>query len=210
KVGDVAETVIVSGQAPIVDIQNTRQEAVMTRDVIDSIPTGKEIRNLAVLIPGMYAGGQTSSPIAQDVGGSSGQSHITMTIHGGRQSDQQLQVDGMSMQTWTRVDASSVFFTDGNFQEYAIDVAANSAEVETGGVRMNLIPKEGGNTFKGSFFANYSSDGLQNANVTDDLRARGLSDPNRVSQLWNVNPTIGGPVARDKLWFFSTYTQLRV
>lgn len=210
KVGDVAETIVVSGQSPVVDIQNTKQQAVMTRDVIDSIPTGKEIRNLAVLIPGIYAGGQTSSPIAQDVGGSSGQSHVTMTIHGGRQSDQQLQVDGMSMQTWTRVDASSVFFTDGNFQEYAIDVAANSAEVETGGVRMNLVPKEGGNVFKGAFFANISNDALQSANVTAELKAHGLSDPNRVSDLWTINPSIGGPVVKDKLWFFGSYTQLRV
>jgi hypothetical protein len=210
RVGDVTETITVSGESPVVDLQNTKQAAVMTRDVIDSVPSGKEVRNLAVLIPGMYAGGQTSSPIAQDVGGQSGQSHVAMTIHGGRQSDQLLQVDGMSMQTWTRHDASSVFFTDGNFQEYAIDVAGNSADVESGGVRINLIPREGGNTFKGSFFVNYSSDALQSDNVTDELRARGLTDPNRVKSIWTINPSLGGPIRKDKLWFFATYTPLRV
>lgn len=180
RVGEISETVTMSGQSPVVDLQNTKQAAVMTRDVIDSVPTGREVRNLAVLIPGMYAGGQTSSPISQDVGGQSGQSHVAMSIHGGRMADQLLQVDGMSMQTWTRNDASSIFFTDGNFQEYAIDVAANSAEVETGGVRINLIPKEGSDQWKGNFFANFSSDALQNSNVTDELRAKGLTDPNRV------------------------------
>jgi carboxypeptidase family protein len=210
KVGEISETITVSGASPVVDIQNTKQQSVMTRDVIDVIPSGKEARNLAVLIPGMYAGGNTSSPIAQDVGGTNGQAHDAMTIHGGRQADQQLQVDGMSMQTWTRVDASSVYFTDGNFQEYAIEVAGNSADVESGGVRINLIPREGGNTFKANFFANYSSEALQSSNLSADLKARGLGDANRVKTNWEINPSVGGPIRKDKLWFFGTYTPLRI
>ena len=101
-----------------------------------------------------------------------GQSHVAMSIHGGRQSGQQLQVDGMSMQTWSRVDASSIYFTNGNFQEYSIEFAGNSADVETGGVRLNLIPREGSNTFKGGFFADFSSQVLQSDNLTDALYDR--------------------------------------
>src|SRR5204863_3492958 len=144
----------VSGQTPVVDLQNTKQQVVMTRTVIDSVPTGRSFQNLGVLIPGVTGGQVVGSTITQDVGGGSGQNFMTMAIHGGRQTDQRIDLDGMSMSAWTRPDSSAVLFMDGNFQEYNINVAANSAESETGGVRINMIPKEGSNVLKGAFFAN--------------------------------------------------------
>jgi hypothetical protein len=205
-VGSVAETITVSGQSPVVDLQNTQQQVVVTRDVIDSVPTGRSFQNLGVLIPGVTGGQVVGSPVNQDVGGSSGQSFMTMAIHGGRQTDQRIDLDGMSTSAWTRPDSSAVVFTDGNIEEYNISVAANSADSETGGVRINLIPREGGNSFRGSFFANWASPTLQADNNNDELRARGLRDANKLDQMWSVNPTFGGPIKRDKLWFFATYT----
>lgn len=209
QVGSVTETITVSGQAPVVDIQNTRQQVVVTRDVIESVPTGRSFQNLGVLIPGVTGGQVVGSPVNQDVGGGSGQSFMTLAIHGGRQTDQRIDLDGMSTSAWTRPDSSAIVFTDGNIEEYNISVAAGSAETETGGVRVNLIPREGGNTYRGAFFGNYGAPKLQSKNNTDALRARGLFDANRLKSLWSVNPTLGGPIARDKLWFFATYTYSR-
>ena len=206
QVGSVAETITVSGQSPVVDLQNTKQQVVVTRDVIDSVPTGRSFQNLGVLIPGVTGGQVVGSPVNQDVGGSSGQSFMTLAIHGGRQTDQRIDLDGMSTSAWTRPDSSAIVFTDGNIEEYNISVAANSADSETGGVRINLIPREGSNTFKGSFFSNWASPTLQAENNNDDLRTRGLLDANKLDQMWNVNPTFGGPIKKDKLWFFATYT----
>src|SRR5262245_511396 len=209
QVGSVSETITVSGQSPVVDLQNTRQQVVVTRDVIESVPTGRSFQNLGVLIPGVTGGQVVGSPVNQDVGGSSGQSFMTLAIHGGRQTDQRIDLDGMSTSAWTRPDSSAVVFTDGNIEEYNISVAANSADTETGGVRINLIPREGGNTFKGSLFANYASPDLQAQNNNADLRARGLLDANKMKSMWSVNPTFGGPVKQDQLWFFLTYTYSR-
>jgi hypothetical protein len=209
QVGSMAETITVSGQSPVVDLQNTKQQVVMTREVIDNVPTGRSFQNLGVLIPGVTGGQVVGSTINQDVGGGSGQSFMTLAIHGGRQSDQRIDLDGMSTSAWTRPDSSAVVFTDGNIEEYNISVAANSADTETGGVRINLIPREGGNAFRGSFFGNYASPGLQATNNTDDLRARGLFDANTLESMWSVNPTFGGPLRQDKLWFFLTYTYSR-
>jgi hypothetical protein len=100
-------------------------------------------------------------------------------------------------------------FMDGNVQEFAMDVAGNSAEAEAGGVRVNMIPREGGNAFKGGLFGNFGTKALQSDNMTEELRQQGLSDPNRVKQLWNINGTLGGPIMRNRLWFFGTYTELR-
>src|SRR5687767_3919907 len=86
-VGNIAETITVSGQSPLVDTQNVRQQSVMTRDVIDAIPTGKTYGNLGALIPGVTlasAGGQQT----QDVGGATGVSFTQLAIHGGRRFDQ--------------------------------------------------------------------------------------------------------------------------
>lgn len=209
QVGSMAETITVSGQSPVVDLQNTKQQVVMTREVIDTVPTGRSFQNLGVLIPGVTGGQVVGSPVNQDVGGSAGQSFMTLAIHGGRQTDQRIDLDGMSTSAWTRPDSSAIVFTDGNIEEYNISVAANSADSETGGVRINLIPREGGNNFRGSFFANYASPDLQAQNNSDDLRARGLLDANQLKSMWSVNPTFGGPVKQDKLWFFLTYTYSR-
>ena len=95
RVGAIEETVTVSGQTPVVDVQNVRQTAVMTREVIDTIPTGKQFQNLATLVPVMVV-----VPVAgsqQDVGGQSGQAHATLQIHGGRSQDLKLYVDGMGI-----------------------------------------------------------------------------------------------------------------
>ncbi|MGE3511713.1 MAG: hypothetical protein AB7N65_22815 [Vicinamibacterales bacterium] len=205
----MSETITVSGQAPVVDIQNTKQQVVMTRDVIENVPTGRSFQNLGVLIPGVTGGQVVGSTVNQDVGGGSGQSFMTLSIHGGRQQDQRIDLDGMSTSAWTRPDSSAIVFTDGNIEEYNISVAANSAEVELGGVRINLIPREGGNAFRGAFFGNYTPPGLQAVNNNAELRALGLLDSNRLKSMWNVNPTLGGPVVRDKLWFFFTYTYSR-
>jgi Carboxypeptidase regulatory-like domain len=204
RVGSIEETVTVSGQSPIVDTQNVRQQAVMSRDVIDAIPTGKTYGNLGALIPGVVlasAGGQQT----QDVGGATGIAFTQLAIHGGRRFDQTLQINGMSVTNLDNESISTINFTDGNVQEIVMDVAAQSAESELGGVRVNIIPKDGGNTFRGSLAANFSTDNLQSDNYSADLQARGLRAPNSIKQLWNVAPGLGGPIVRDKLWFHGAY-----
>ncbi|MCH7748626.1 MAG: carboxypeptidase regulatory-like domain-containing protein, partial [Acidobacteria bacterium] len=205
QIGALDETITVSGASPLVDVQNVNQQAVMTREVIDAIPTGKAFNNLGVLVPGMVTG--TTYGVGQDVGGQSGQSHQRMAIHGGAESDQRIMVDGMSMSPWTQEDASLVWLSDGNFEEVQVDHSVISAETETGGVRFNMIPRSGGNTFSSRSFFNFSAQRLQADNLTPELTAAGLPEPNRVKSLWSVNPSIGGPIVRDKLWFFGSYTR---
>src|SRR2546426_7763416 len=95
RVGALEETVIVTGAAPLVDVQNVTKHTVATREIIDTIPAARSFQGLGVLIPGIVLGGQTNNVI-QDVGGQSGQSHMTLAIHGGRTRDQAVHIDGMS------------------------------------------------------------------------------------------------------------------
>ena len=207
-VGQVAETVTVSGASPIVDVQNVRQSAVMTREVVDTIPTGKEFQNLATLVPGMVIV-QVGNGSPQDVGGQAAQSHATMQIHGGRSGDLKLFLDGMGILASTAPGTDGFHFTDGNFEEFVIDVAASSSEQETGGVRINLVPQSGSNLFKGTFVGNFSNNSLAATNITDALKQAGLRDPNNIKTLWTIGPAVGGPAIKDRLWMFLAYTRSR-
>jgi hypothetical protein len=198
KVGSVQETVTVSGQSPIVDVQNARQQRVMQRDVVDAIPTGRSYQSLAVLVPGMTTG-------AQDIGGTNNlRVNAFLAIHGGRPSDTRIMEDGLTIRN---IGASGPFtnmFPDElRTQEVEIDYAAGSAEMQFGGVRLNYIPKEGGNTFSGSFFAGGANHSFQGDNYTDELKNRGLRTPNSLKRVYDVNGSAGGPILRDELWFFS-------
>ena len=81
-----------------------------------------------------------------------------------------------------------------SLQEVTLDYSANTAEVPTGGVRINIIPREGGNTFNGTFFSSIATGAMQANNLTDELRSQGLRTPDAVRKLWDVNPGFGGPM----------------
>jgi hypothetical protein len=208
RVGAVAETITVSGATPIVDIQNVVQQRVMTRDVIDAVPTAKGYANLGVLVPGMVVSGLGR---AQDVGGTEGQANQGISIHGGRTFDQLILLDGMTIGTNEGVGGGTVWmnYPDALVEEVNLGVGAHSAEMESGGVRVNIIPKSGGNLFRGTTYASFANKHLQSSNLSDDLRARGLGAANRVDYLSDVNPAFGGPIVRDKLWFYGGYRSWR-
>jgi hypothetical protein len=204
RVGTITETVIVTGATPLVDVQNVTKHTVATREIIDTIPAARSFQGVGVLIPGIVLGGQTNN-ITQDVGGQSGQSHMTLAIHGGRTRDQTVHIDGMSTESPLREDSSGPYIPDSSFQEYVFDYAANAAETETGGVRVNHIPAEGGNTFRGGGFFSISPPAWQGTNFDDRLRALGVNASNRVKENWYAEVKLGGPIVRNKLWIFATH-----
>ena len=211
RIGGLEESITVSGDTPIVDVQNVRRQVVMTRDVVDALPTGKTAVEIATLIPGVQLmNGTGSGAAATGMGGSLGMDQFaTLAAHGGRAADTRLEVNGVNINIFgSRQDSSYANFQDGNVQEYSFEISAHSAESETGGVRVNMIPKDGGNTFRGQFFANYSGKSLQANNMTDALRATGLRDPDKTQSIYTVNPSMGGPVARDKIWFYGGYSRM--
>ena len=203
RVGGVEETITVTGESPIVDVQSVTQQRVLDKELVDALPSGRTATNVAVLIPGINLS-TTFSGEGQDVGGSTGDVMQSLTIHGSRGSDQRQMLDGINLGSETGGGGTGGFSPNmGSVQEVTVDTSAVSAEQVNGGVRVNLIPREGGNTFRGSFFATASSGKLQGSNVDDELLARGLITPNELKNNYDINPAFGGPILRDKLWFFS-------
>jgi hypothetical protein len=207
RVGALQETITVSGQSPLVDTQNVTERKSLTSDIIDGLPTARTFQSLGVLVPGVQAFA-VSGGSGQDVGGSAGESWTTMSIHGSSRLAMPLLFDGMSYTHLSETGGgyrTEFVINAGAVQEMSVTVAGKSAESDVSGVTVNSIPKSGGNVFSGSMFVNYTNNNLQTDNLTADLRAQGLTAVNKELKVWDFNPTLGGPIAKDRVWFFSAY-----
>jgi hypothetical protein len=202
QVGSVTETVTVSGQTPMVDVQSTRTQRVMNSETIDALPTGRTPMSLAALIPG--AVGWLGS---QDVGGTDtlGAINGQFAIHGGSNNDMRTMTEGF----YTGGNRSGLQYGNnqpnvGSAEEVAIDVAGNSAERAEGGILINFVPKTGGNQFTGSLFVSGTGSGLSGSNLTQRLKDLGFPTEVKVKKTYDFNPAFGGPIQKDKLWFFGS------
>jgi Carboxypeptidase regulatory-like domain len=204
KVGSLEETITVTGESPIVDLQRTTQQRVFDQQVIEAIPAGRSHINMVVLIPGLAATQPGRGALA-DVGGTNNLQNTQFSIHGGRTSDTRLQLDGVRLGNVLSPGEFSNFVPDTSAtQEVAVDYAAVSAEQPFGGLRIDIIPREGGNTFRGTVFATGVNSAWQTSNLTDELRNLGLPEPNEMKKAYDINPGMGGPILREKLWFYSS------
>jgi carboxypeptidase family protein len=197
RVGSLEETVTVSGQSPVVDVQNAVQQTVLNRQVLDAVPTGRSIPTLGALLPGA----RLALP---DVGGTSGMQNRDLTVHGSDGRDTTFQVDGMTLNGIEGDGSVQSYFNEAMFEEISYQTSAINAEVSAGGVRANMIPRDGGNQYKGTLFFSGANQALQ-SNNSDDARAAGLAAPDSLNKVWDFNVSEGGPIRKDKLWFFTAY-----
>jgi hypothetical protein len=194
RVGELAETITVTGETPIVDVQSAKQQTTLNKDVLSTIPNGRQISNIAGLIPGMSA--------RPDVGGSTTNVSTTAgTIHGGQGNDTRSFVDGMNI-GWNGSANNQIMPPLASAQEVVISTSGGLGEAETGGVLMNIVPREGSNAFHGSFVGNFANGSMQGHNYGSELQAQGLSAPNRVVTNYDLNPMFGGRIITDRVWFY--------
>ena len=197
RVGGVAETITVSGEAPVVDVTSARTEQTIDGKTVSEIPTSRLYSSLTQLVPALNVQGN-------DVGGSQGNVFSVFQIHGGRRNEGQVLIDGMSA-GYQGMGVSGYAPEVGNSQEIVFSLSGGLGEATTGGPQLNVIGKQGGNRFAGSFFVNGSGSAFVNDNLSDEQKAKGLSTPLKPIKLWDINPSFGGPIKRDRLWFFATY-----
>jgi hypothetical protein len=213
-IGAIEETITVTGESPVVDVQNVRRTEVMTRELQEEIPTGRALWSYAVLMPGVRIG-------RPDVGGTSGHQQVGIGGSGavGFQRDSVYEIDGLDISMYIG-DNWMPYLNPMLVAETSFTTAGIGAETQRGGVRMNMIPKEGGNRFSGSFFAGGSpSSAWQSDNWTPRLgdlgvQSKAQGDPRdgipQIDRLYDVNFEIGGPLIRDRLWFHASSRRLVV
>jgi len=198
-IGAVEEAITVTGASPLVDVQRSVSQSVMTRETLDTIPTGKDPFAVGQLIAGVT----TSTP---DVGGTQIMQQPTLQVHGSSNNDNVFMVDGVQIQHMGfGGNQTGFYFNDGLMEEISYQTSSLAAEAPVGGVQINMIPHDGGNTFHGSVFSTAANGSLQASNQDSDLIALGFRAQNRVDSVYDLNGTLGGPMKRDHLWFFGTY-----
>jgi hypothetical protein len=181
-----------------VDVQSAKQELIVNHEVIAALPTGRAFLSLVTLNPSVVIS-------EQDVGGTRGPASVRYITHGSVETDSRILVDGLGVASADGGGAAGSWWVPNitASQEVVTTSSGGLGEAETSGVVVNVISRDGGNRLSGTFFATGASQGMQSDNYTDELRDRGLRAPDRVSRNWDVTPALGGPLIRDRLWFFA-------
>ena len=205
KVGSLEETVTVSGATPIVDVQNARTQNVLKADAMDKLPTGA--KNL-MAFAAMTLGAMPSSPGRNDVGGDKGEQSTGIILHGGRGDDGRTNWDGMNTNVFFGGGGGqqrTYYFNTVAVQEVVVDTGGSTAETETGGANINMVPKEGGNAFKFYGLANYTGNKFSAKAVPDSIKSRGVGDQSSLKSIYDYGVGVGGPLRKDKAWFYGTH-----
>ena len=197
KVGALEESITVASTSPVVDVSSTVHTQVLNREALDALPTGRTIQGLGQLVVGIALN-------IPDVGGSRAMQQTYMSTHGMTTANTTILVDGMMVNGLQADGAVQSYFNDAMNQEVSYQTSGIGADTSAGGVRLNMIPREGGNRFSGSFFSSWKDGKWQGDNFTQELRDRGLTSPSAIDRIADFNISQGGPIKKDRLWFFVT------
>jgi hypothetical protein len=200
RVGSIEETITVTGDSPLVDVQSIRRQTVLDNDIISSIPASRSYNNLMQLMPNTV----TQAGAAMDTQVVPGM--VVFGGAGGRSNEGRVSIDGISVgSAFNGAGVSSYIADVGNAREVTMITSGGLGEAENGGPSLNIVPKEGGNSLRGSFFAAGVTEGMIGSNYSSELRARGLTTPGETRKVWDFNLGVGGPLLQDRLWYFGTF-----
>src|SRR6266536_2493206 len=186
KVGAMEETVTVSGESPVVDVQSNSKAQVLSREVLDAVPSAHTLQSVGQLVVGV-------SLTAPDVGGSQAMQQTYFTVHGLGAAQTSVTIDGMIVNGLQGDGAIQSYLNEGANQEMVYQTGGGTVDSPTAGVKINLVPKEGGNRFNGSLFEGYESSKIQSDNLTSKLAAAGVKTVDKIGTYNDTDLTQGGP-----------------
>jgi carboxypeptidase family protein len=200
RVGTVQETITVTGETPIVDVQSARRGQVLNNEVIKDLPATRGYNAIVTMVPSVNDGSSQQISLIPAM--------RIFYSHGGRGNEGRVQVDGLNVGAPFNGGGVSGYIMDtSNAQEMSLTLSGGLGEAEVGGTNVNIIPKTGGNTFAGSIFGSTAGSWSQGTNLDDRLIALGLTEGAKLYSNFDVSGSLGGPFMKDKLWFFATVRQ---
>ena len=210
-VGQLQEAVTVTGETPTVDVQNARQVAAFEGEEIRDLPTTRNIRSVLTLTPGLTATGLGADCVG-GVGVWCNNNIYNLSAHTARNDTEggaqgRVMVDGTIINTGGG--AGIMGMTGGyvadvaNAQEVTVQISGALGESETGGASINIVPRTGGNRFSGNYFVTYTRSSWFDDNFSDYPELRGSNAIQPLLRDYDTSGAFGGPIKRDRLWFFS-------
>jgi hypothetical protein len=196
EVSSVQETITVTGESPIVDTRSTQTGRVFTQELLENIPSARDPWVILEQTPGILMSGQ-------NVGGNkSGQQSTFVAMGSGN--NEVWNLDGANI-TDMPSSSSSLYYDFDAFEEIQIQTGGSDASVQSGGVSVNLVTKSGGNAFRGTARYLFVDDSLSANNITDELREQGAGFGNPIRSIKDYGGEFGGPIARNRAWFWGSY-----
>jgi hypothetical protein len=199
RVGGVQETITVTGETPVVDVTSTRREITLDNETMRALPSVRSYSYLLTTVPGLQTNVNNVS---------TGPVFAIFPIHGGRGVESRVTVEGLNISNPPGGNQPPNYTADiGNAQEVTMNTSGGLGESETAGLTMNIVPRQGGNRFSGLGFISGFSEAMQSDNFTDELRTRGVTQPAPTYRVYDMNIAAGGPVVRDRLWYYISVRQ---
>jgi len=216
-IGQLAETLTVAGELPLLDTTSALKQTVLSRQTLDTLPFAHDVWSIARLVPGV----QQTTP---DVGGRNMPDGGTMLLHGSIDREEGYWIDGLDV---TNPVENGLQFRIDTFgaSEVNIQAGRTQADTEKGGVQMNIITKTGTNMLSGSAVVDGANHALESNNVKDPaIRSQLLAgvppkalaaNPNisvgsNTPRIWDGGFNLGGPIQRDRVWFFGSSRESQV
>jgi hypothetical protein len=196
RVGTLEETVTVTGESPIVDVQSARRQRTLDNSLIEALPTAQGYAAVMVLMPSMIQSGGGNPNVQLNPG------MIVFGGRGGRGNEGMAQTDGIGTGAAINGGGVSGYGRLDTTEEVVMTTGAGLGEAEVGGPVVNLVPRLGGNTFQHRFQGSGMTGAWQASNYTQELKDAGLQAPSKTNYLWDTSWMTGGPLKRDKAWFF--------
>ncbi|MEX2271076.1 MAG: carboxypeptidase regulatory-like domain-containing protein, partial [Vicinamibacterales bacterium] len=197
EIGAMTEEMTVSGMAPVVDVKKTTTGAVFDANILQKIPTARDPWQIINMTPGVQAG--------LNVGGSSSGQQVGLSSRG-TGANVQWNLEGGNI-TDLASNSSPSYFNFDSFEQIQVVNGGGDVSIQSSGLSINLITKSGSNIYKGSVVGTFENDKMQAQNVTQDLFDRGTGgflSGAPITRITNVSGEFGGPILRNKLWFWAS------
>lgn len=197
KLSTIAEEVTVRGETPVVDTKSANVNVNLDKALLDTTPGGKDIWSiLEYKAPGVVFD-------APDVGGNQGGLQRGMTARGTPNAQNTQMLNGVNVNDPAAQGFSMIYYTPTTFENIQVSSGAQDISVGTGGIFINMVTKSGTNRPAGMLLQTYQGQETQWDNITQTLKEQGFRpEAAAVDYITNINAQFGGPVKRNKLFYF--------
>ncbi|MEZ5419395.1 MAG: TonB-dependent receptor [Vicinamibacterales bacterium] len=192
------ETVTVTGESPVIDTSATRVQQNFKTEQLMSIPNGRDMWSLLAVTPSVQM-------TRIDVGGNRAGTQTGYSAYG---FTGQVRVLIEGINTTEGTGGAGFYFDYSSIDEAFMGTTGNSAEMPNPGVQSQFITRSGGNSLSGEYYLDWYNNALQTSNIPQSAIDRGVrKGGNEIDKYYDTAINIGGPIVRDKLWWYATYRQ---
>ncbi len=206
EVSPVEETVTVLGESPVVDLKTYTVSANFTKEVLQKLPSSRDPWVIMEMTPGVVMD-------RQNVGGSTSGNQSSGYAFGSYRSQTVYNMDGVNMTDAAANGASAMYYDFDAIEEIQVETGAHSADIQPGGIVVNMITKSGGNKFSGGLSFYGETEDLQSNNIPDPATHPQYADVgsgNPLDYYYEYGGDFGGPIIKDKLWFYGSFRKTAI